>query len=79
LKIGTCVTYWGKPAGTDADHSPLSSAEVRNEWNYTSTSPAPSRNAGTELPFTRRGSGCDLWHSAAPPRHAAMMPAAAPD
>jgi hypothetical protein len=26
----------GKVAGHEADHSPPSSAEVKNEWNYTS-------------------------------------------
>jgi hypothetical protein len=28
----------GKAAGREADHSPLSSAEVKNAWSYTSTS-----------------------------------------
>jgi hypothetical protein len=28
--------------GSDAEHSPPSSVEVKNEWNYTSTSPMPS-------------------------------------
>jgi len=28
-----------KRPGRKADHSPLSSAEVKNEWNYTSTPP----------------------------------------
>jgi len=36
--------YWGsctgiKRLGRDADHSPSFSAEVKNEWSYTSTSP----------------------------------------
>ena len=28
-----------KKPGNEADHSPLSSAEVKNEWSYTSTTP----------------------------------------
>jgi hypothetical protein len=28
---------WGKAAGDEADHSPPSSAVVKNEWSYTST------------------------------------------
>jgi hypothetical protein len=36
--------YWGlfpvaKAAGREADHSPPSSAEVKNAWSYTSTPP----------------------------------------
>jgi hypothetical protein len=29
----------GKAAGCEADHSPQSSAEVKNTWSYTSTPP----------------------------------------
>jgi hypothetical protein len=28
-----------KPQGCEADHSPLSNAEVKNAWKYTSTPP----------------------------------------
>jgi hypothetical protein len=30
---------WVKRPGHEADHSPLSSAEVKNAWRYTSTLP----------------------------------------
>jgi hypothetical protein len=33
------VFPWGKAAGREADHSPPSSAEVKNVWSYTSTPP----------------------------------------
>jgi len=32
----------GKTAGREADHSPPSSAEVKNKWSYTSTHITPS-------------------------------------
>jgi hypothetical protein len=35
--MGTGVLSWDKAAGREADHSPSSSAEVKNEWSYTST------------------------------------------
>jgi hypothetical protein len=36
--VGTRGSFpGGKAAGREADHSPLSSAEVKNAWNYTST------------------------------------------
>jgi hypothetical protein len=44
--------------GREADHSLLSSAEVKNEWSYTSTPPirlrgmARSESTGITLPFT---------------------------
>jgi hypothetical protein len=38
--------------GHVADHSPVSSADVKNEWNYTSSSPcAFSGCTGTTLPL----------------------------
>jgi len=38
--------------GHEADHSLPSSAEVKNEWNYTSTSPCVYRGCrGTTLPL----------------------------
>jgi hypothetical protein len=39
-QMGTRGSFpWGKAAGCDADHSPPSSAEVKNAWSYTSTPP----------------------------------------
>jgi hypothetical protein len=36
--MGTGVSFLGvKRPGRDADHSPPSSAEVKNAWSYTST------------------------------------------
>jgi hypothetical protein len=37
------AVYLGvKRSGCEADHSPQSSAEVKNEWNYTSTPHTPT-------------------------------------
>jgi hypothetical protein len=33
------LTAGVKRSGCEADHSPLSSVEVKNAWSYTSTSP----------------------------------------
>jgi hypothetical protein len=33
-------SMWIKRPGREADHSPLSSAEVKNAWSYTSTPPS---------------------------------------
>jgi hypothetical protein len=35
--IGTAVLYRHTAAGRDVDHSPPSSADIKNEWNYTYT------------------------------------------
>jgi hypothetical protein len=41
-----------KQPGFEADHLPLSSAEVKSEWSYTSTLPyAVVVCTGTPLPF----------------------------
>jgi hypothetical protein len=41
--IGTRVSFPGvRRPGRESDHSPPSSAEVRNEWNYTSPPPPTS-------------------------------------
>jgi hypothetical protein len=38
--MGTGVSFpGGKVAGHEADHSPPSSADVKNAWSYTSTHP----------------------------------------
>jgi hypothetical protein len=40
VKLGTklnCFRIWSN--GREADHSPQSSAEVKNAWSYTSTPP----------------------------------------
>jgi hypothetical protein len=40
-----------KRPGREADHSPPSSAEVKNEWSYTSTSGTPTWRAEEQLYF----------------------------
>jgi hypothetical protein len=40
--IGIRVSYpGGKMEGREADHSPPSSADVKNAWSYTFTAPIP--------------------------------------
>ena len=37
--IGTWVLSWVMRSGREADHSPSPSAQVKDEWSYTSTPP----------------------------------------
>jgi len=37
--VSGAISLGVKPPGSEADHSPPSSAEVKNAWSYTSTSP----------------------------------------
>ena len=41
-----------KCPGCDVDHSPLSNAEVKNEWRYTSSPPICFRDMDMDIPVT---------------------------
>jgi hypothetical protein len=48
--MGTRGSFPGvKRPGREADHSPQSSAEVKNAWSYTSTLPNTPSRSGAQL------------------------------
>ena len=55
-EVGYCS--WVKRSGSETDHSSLSSAAVKNEWNYTSIHPLRLHAVYRDFTFTLGG---PLW------------------